>query len=341
MFGHVHPDEIAMRLDVTRFAEMSSDWDLMQIHVSALYRHDDRHRLLAVNEPGDPRPDDPHRRGSSSAVPVQGISGGSAMTSLNRRSSRWRPCSAPNRLWPISPSHHDASRRYRRCSSGTRRSPGPGVDPPGAFPTRSRHLEREVIPVTTANDDLVRPVFPVLADDLPWRQPCLAIVADGRLASLCYSARNTAIAAEAGVETVEEFRGRGYAPAVVAAWARAVRAEGRIPLYSTSWDNLASRSVARKLGLILYGADLSSSETASGTCYLKRSRSMAAPMPKIHLSLVPQKFNTFNTFNTFELYLEPKGRGATLRPSPRPTTEAVGASDEAYSRYHVSLEPTF
>ena len=38
---------------------MSSDWDLMQIHVSALYRHDERNRLLAVNEPGDPRPDDP------------------------------------------------------------------------------------------------------------------------------------------------------------------------------------------------------------------------------------------------------------------------------------------
>src|SRR5215216_2272410 len=38
---------------------ISSDWDLMQTHVSALYRHDERNRLLAVNEPGDPRPDDP------------------------------------------------------------------------------------------------------------------------------------------------------------------------------------------------------------------------------------------------------------------------------------------
>jgi len=92
---------------------------------------------------------------------------------------------------------------------------------------------------------------------LPWCQPCVAIVADGRLASLCFSSRNTPIAAEAGVNTLEEFRGRGYAPAVVAAWGQAVRAEGRIPLYSTSWDNLASRSVARKLGLVLYGADFS------------------------------------------------------------------------------------
>jgi RimJ/RimL family protein N-acetyltransferase len=129
--------------------------------------------------------------------------------------------------------------------------------PAWRFPDEIPQVEREVIPVTRENDDLVRPVFPILADDLRWRQPCLAIVADGRLASLCYSARNTPIAAEAGVDTLEEFRGRGYAPAVVAAWARVVREEGRIPLYSTSWDNLASRSVACKLGLVLYGADLS------------------------------------------------------------------------------------
>ncbi|MGH2617528.1 MAG: GNAT family N-acetyltransferase, partial [Thermomicrobiales bacterium] len=39
-------------------------------------------------------------------------------------------------------------------------------------------------------------------------------------------------------------------------WAQAVRQEGRIPLYSTSWENLASQAVARKLGLVLYGVDL-------------------------------------------------------------------------------------
>ncbi len=59
------------------------------------------------------------------------------------------------------------------------------------------------------------------------------------------------------LETFEEYRGRGYVPAVVAEWARAVRATGRIPLYGTSWDNLASRAVARKLGLIQYGVGLS------------------------------------------------------------------------------------
>ena len=43
--------------------------------------------------------------------------------------------------------------------------------------------------------------------------------------------------------------------AVVAAWARAVREIGAEPLYSTSWDNTPSRSVARKLNLIPYAAD--------------------------------------------------------------------------------------
>jgi len=58
------------------------------------------------------------------------------------------------------------------------------------------------------------------------------------------------------VVTVEAFRGRGFASAVVAAWANAVRESDRVPLYSTSWENAASRAVATKLGLTLYGADL-------------------------------------------------------------------------------------
>jgi hypothetical protein len=35
-----------------------------------------------------------------------------------------------------------------------------------------------------------------------------------------------------------------------------VRELGRMPLYSTSWDNTASRALARSLGLVQYGATL-------------------------------------------------------------------------------------
>ena len=244
------------RPDIRR-APVNSDWDLMQIHVSALYRQDDRHRLVAVNEPGDPRPDDP---------PAPRL-----FLGRTRAGHVWRfrhdlPESLIAELEVVlstEPIADDPS-QPPQClatlhATLAQDAPLGGVwsGPAWRFPDAIPASEHEVIPVTSANDDLVRPVFPMLANELPWRQPCLAIVADGCLASLCYSARNTPVAAEAGVDTLEEFRGRGYAPAVAAAWGQAVRAEGRIPLYSTSWDNLASRSVARKLGLVLYGADLS------------------------------------------------------------------------------------
>jgi RimJ/RimL family protein N-acetyltransferase len=85
--------------------------------------------------------------------------------------------------------------------------------------------------------------------------PLAAIVAQGSAVSICYCARLTPQAAEAGVETVEAFRGRGYASTVVAGWASAIRQRGLVPLYSTSWENVASQGVARKLGMVCYGED--------------------------------------------------------------------------------------
>ncbi|MGE0702325.1 MAG: GNAT family N-acetyltransferase [Vicinamibacterales bacterium] len=81
------------------------------------------------------------------------------------------------------------------------------------------------------------------------RAPILAVIEDGYAVSVCFCARLSTEAAEAGLETAEPFRGRGLAPRVTAAWALAIRASGRFPLYSTSWTNGASLAVARKLGL--------------------------------------------------------------------------------------------
>lgn len=89
------------------------------------------------------------------------------------------------------------------------------------------------------------------------RAPVMAIVEDGHSVSICFCARRTDDAAEAGLETAEAYRGRGYASRVTAAWALAVRASGRTPMYSTSWDNAASLAVARKLRLVLCGSDWS------------------------------------------------------------------------------------
>ena len=92
------------------------------------------------------------------------------------------------------------------------------------------------------------------AGEILERSPILAVIDGGYPVSVCFCARSSETAAEAGVETAAALRGRGFAPRVTAAWAAAIRASGRIPLYSTSWSNAASRAVARKLGLAQYAS---------------------------------------------------------------------------------------
>jgi hypothetical protein len=92
------------------------------------------------------------------------------------------------------------------------------------------------------------------------RAPVMAVMDQGYPVSLCFCARRSALAAEAGVATAEAFRGRGLGPRVTAAWAQAVRASGRTPLYSTDWSNQASMVIARKLGLEVYAVDWSISD---------------------------------------------------------------------------------
>ncbi len=87
------------------------------------------------------------------------------------------------------------------------------------------------------------------------RSPVLAVVEEGHPVSVCFCARRSDLAGEAGLETAEAYRGRGFAARVTAAWALAIRASGRVPLYSTSWGNHASLAVARKLGLVAYASD--------------------------------------------------------------------------------------
>jgi predicted GNAT family acetyltransferase len=86
------------------------------------------------------------------------------------------------------------------------------------------------------------------------RSPVLAVVEDGVPVSVCFCARRSDVAAEAGLETAEAFRGRGFGPRVTAAWALSIRASRRVPLYSTSWTHHASLAVARKLGLVAYAS---------------------------------------------------------------------------------------
>jgi RimJ/RimL family protein N-acetyltransferase len=90
---------------------------------------------------------------------------------------------------------------------------------------------------------------------LEWQPMFVSLNDDGDAVALCASVRRTNDAHTAGVETAPSFRRQGFALAAVRAWLRGVRALGLLPIYSTSWDNLASQGLAARLGLVMLGTD--------------------------------------------------------------------------------------
>ena len=110
--------------------------------------------------------------------------------------------------------------------------------------------------INATNRSALLPNFPYLFAELEYKEPVYAILEDGIAVSVCHSSRQTTQAAEAGLYTLEKYRRNGYGTMVALAWARALQDQGRLALYSTSWDNLISQAVASRLGLKTYGMDL-------------------------------------------------------------------------------------
>jgi hypothetical protein len=121
----------------------------------------------------------------------------------------------------------------------------PGVDstPPG------------VVELNEANAALLKPGFPAWLETFQSSRPVSAVIEDDRAVSICCSARSGPAAAEAGVDTLAEYRGRGYGAAVTAHWAQQVQLSGRLALYSTRWENAASLALVKRLGGQLYAED--------------------------------------------------------------------------------------
>lgn len=95
------------------------------------------------------------------------------------------------------------------------------------------------------------------ADEIPERSPILGIIEEGHAVSVCFCARRSPAAAEAGLETASTFRGRGFGARVAASWGRTILDSGRLPMYSTSWNNGASLGVARRIKLMPCASDWS------------------------------------------------------------------------------------
>jgi RimJ/RimL family protein N-acetyltransferase len=224
--------------------------DLMALHVEALFRHDAAGRLLRVNEPdGAPAPrfflgttiDGPVLRFRHD-VPdeLRGELEAAAGDDVRRQ---------PTLDSPIGQSRYEAI--LARSAPVQRTWVGPAFSFPETLPTA-----HGATLVTADNSHALRAFLADWIPDVPRCRPMYALTVDDDAVAVCCSVRTTPKAHEAGVETVARYRGRGYAAQVVSAWARAVREAGRSPLYSTSWQNEASRAVAGKLGLIHFGSDL-------------------------------------------------------------------------------------
>jgi RimJ/RimL family protein N-acetyltransferase len=79
--------------------------------------------------------------------------------------------------------------------------------------------------------------------------PWVMAIQGSRVTSICHTPVSNGRAAEAGVWTHPEFRGRGHAAATTAEWAALLRPTGRFLFYSTSSTNYSSQALAARLHL--------------------------------------------------------------------------------------------
>ena len=227
-----------------RCAEMTDE--LMRLHVDALFTRDARGDLLRVNEP------------NGVAAPrfflgetVEGLIlrfRGDVGDETRRELADAASLEVLNDL-PATPE------TYQEILSSTapveKTWSGPVFSFPDALPSGD-----ETILITDDNAYYLERHLSAWRGDVHSCAPLMALVVDDAAVAICGSVRITDRACEACVETTATARGHSYAGQVVSAWARAIRAAGKTPLYSTSWHNSASRAVARKLGLIQFGTDL-------------------------------------------------------------------------------------
>jgi hypothetical protein len=219
---------------------------LAQLQLETLFVFDDKNRIVSTREPH--ATSGPlfmlirSRTGCAWAIRA-GVSERTA-AEVNRLAMEEPPFSSPR----DAPLHAD---RYQSIFGGCACS-GPAF----IFP-------REIIPppdaVPVFDEQLLSRHFSgwVGGEIRAGRAPVMVVMDQGYPVSICFCARRSDTAAEAGVETTPEYRGRGLASHATAAWALAIRASGRIPLYSTDWSNEASLGVARKLALEIAAVDWS------------------------------------------------------------------------------------
>lgn len=226
---------------------------LMAFHCETLFRHDAHDRLSAINEPGFPEPPrfwlgrtlEGNQWRFHHALPSATVAVLAALCQAEPVTQDLRqPPQNTDAIKAILARHAPLRSDYR----------GPAYWIPegvGAPPQATL--------ITAANADLLRRHFADLVEPDAYHTigPVAAVVVDGHVVSVCFCSRIPGRATEAGVNTHPAYRGRGHATTAIAGWVAALYQQNCLPLYSTSWENLASQAVARKLGMVCYGEDWS------------------------------------------------------------------------------------
>lgn len=227
---------------------MATARELMRLHVEALFTHDANGDLRAVNEPG--------------GAPVPRVFVGRTADGTEWRvrhdvDEATRAALAAACALEAAGTDPTDARRYETILARTAPVARTWTGPAFAFPSAlAASPDDDVVVATDADAALLQPLLAAWIPDIAGCHPMCLALADGRAVAVCASVRRTARAHEGGVETAAAHRGRGHAARAVLAWARAVRALGCEPLYSTAWDNAGSRALARRLGLRQFGSDL-------------------------------------------------------------------------------------
>lgn len=185
-----------------------TDLQLMNIHVRALYTHNAEGRILFVNEP------------DNNTIPAARL-----FLGRTRDGNVWRfrsdlpddLCARLNALCAEEPPLTDEFQKppihlESYISLLERHGTRPAMSNGLAYRfTRDDAKTHPVLDITEENVGVLRGGFEKLIEEVPAWQPFVARVLSDRAVSVCRSARITPEAHEAGVETMEEFRGNDFA----------------------------------------------------------------------------------------------------------------------------------
>jgi hypothetical protein len=125
---------------------------------------------------------------------------------------------------------------------------------------QDHHVVRQILDRHTPCDSVfagkgytfAQPPSPDEYPDAIFHDGCYVIKVDGKPVSWAWTSQESEQAAELAVETALEYRRRGYARQVVAAWAARVLGKGKVAFYSHEVGNTASEALAQSLGVVQY-----------------------------------------------------------------------------------------